>query len=172
MLSARPQLCYKSLQSILCRNLVGGGRHRKDIPSVQHVTAKRYAHQEGGFALNAGSRSRNQETEPSPIVHQSIKIESQIILTFLQQQHADFLSRHSLSHLQIHRDGTFALSSRNRGWKIWSHQDVHKKKQQWLLVHTAGIFSQYLIPDKSDQQKARIENKVDMFVRRLERFGK
>jgi hypothetical protein len=52
-----------------------------------------------------------------------------------------------------------------------SHQDAHNK-QQWLLVHTAGIFSQVLLPNKSDQQKTRIENKIDMFVRRLEQFGK
>ena len=52
-----------------------------------------------------------------------------------------------------------------------SRQD-NKKKQQWLLVHTAGIFSQYLIPNKSDLQRTRIESKIDMFVRRLKRFGK
>ena len=168
-----------------------------------------------------------------------------MILHHLQQQHASFLRRNSLTCLQIHRDGTFALSSRIRGWKIWwvvevpllpwfhrqhmphsrflqlhvphfglyilrcsnhpltihnntwiyshralpvlhvvytlfmchymtnrSHQDK-KKKQQWLLVHTSGIFSQYLIPNsKSDIQRTRIVNKVDMFVRRLDRFGK
>ena len=232
MLSARSLLPLR--HKFLCRNLVvvGGGWNRNDIPSVHmNVTAKRYAHQGGGFALtSAGRRSRDQATQPT-IVHQSILLESKMILTHLQQQHADFLSLHSLSHLQIHPDGTFALSSRDRGWKIWcvaadrspsldkcvdehvafsvsrriepsdssyissillcalphlfawgsvlktnththrSHQDAHKK-QQWLLVHTAGIFSQFLLPNKSDQQKTRIENKVDMFVRRLEQFGK
>jgi len=120
MLSARSLLPLR--HKFLCRNLVvvGGGWNRNDIPTVHmNVTAKRYAHQGGGFALtSAGRRSRDQATQPT-IVHQSILLESNMILTHLQQQHADFLSLHSLSHLQIHPDGTFALSSRDRGWKIW-----------------------------------------------------
>ena len=118
MLSARSLLSLR--HKLLCRNLVVGGWNRNDIPSVHvNVTAQRYAHQGGGFALtSAGRRSRDQATQPT-IVHQSILLESKMILTHLQQQHADFLSLHSLSHLQIHPDGTFALSSRDRGWKIW-----------------------------------------------------
>lgn len=115
VLSARSLLPLR--HKFLCRNLVGGGGwNPKDIPSV---TAQRYAHQGGGFALtSADRRSRNQATQTA-FVHQSILLESKMILTHLQQQHADFLSLHSLSNLQIHRDGTFALSSRDRGWKIW-----------------------------------------------------
>ena len=118
MLSARSLLSLR--HKLLCRNLVVGGWNRNDIPSVHvNVTAQRYAHQGGGFALtSAGRRSRDQATQPT-IVHQSILLESKMILTHLQQQHADFLSLHSLSRLQIHSDGTFALSSRDRGWKIW-----------------------------------------------------
>jgi hypothetical protein len=46
-------------------------------------------------------------------------LESRQILSHLQQFHADFIVRNSLSHLTVDRDGTFTLSSRNRGWKIW-----------------------------------------------------
>ena len=120
VLSARSLLPLR--HKFLCRNLVGGGWNRKDIPSAHshvNVSAQRYAHQQGGFALtSAGKRSRNQATQTA-FVHQSILLESKMILTHLQEQHADFLSLHSLSNLQIHRDGTFALSSRARGWKIW-----------------------------------------------------
>ena len=91
----------------------------------QRYVAKRYASNQRGFDLNPANHNRNQSrrnqesTSPTPVVHQSISLESQTILYHLQQQHADFLERNSLSYLQIHRDGTFALSSRKRGWKIW-----------------------------------------------------
>ena len=79
--------------------------------------AKRYAF---GFDLNVGNRnpSRN-KASTLPVGLQPILMESQMILHHLQQQHASFLHRNSLTCLQIHGDGTFALSSRIRGWKIW-----------------------------------------------------
>ena len=95
---------------------VGTGQHLRHVSNnTPNITeqrcvsvAKRYApHHQHRFDL------------APPVDLQPILMESQMILHHLQQQHASFLHQNALTSLQIHRDGTFALSSRNRGWKIW-----------------------------------------------------
>lgn len=108
---------------------VGTGQHLRHVSNnTPNITeqrcvsvAKRYApHHQHRFDVNAGNRNPSRDKAPAPPVDlQPILMESQMILHHLQQQHASFLHQNALTCLQIHRDGTFALSSRNRGWKIW-----------------------------------------------------
>ena len=92
-----------------------------DVNEQRYVdVAKRCAPHHQGFDLNEGNRnpSRTKASTP-PVGLQPILMESRLILQHLQRQHASFLHQNSLTCIQIHRDGTFALSSRIRGWKIW-----------------------------------------------------
>lgn len=104
------------------RHVSNNGNNTPNATEQRYVSvAKRYAsHHHFGFDLNAGIRNPSRDKAPAPPVDlQPILMESQMILHHLQQQHASFLHQNAFTCLQIHRDGTFALSSRIRGWKIW-----------------------------------------------------